>query len=65
MSLGPGKYDDACTEAREMTAADLVLLVVMGGASGHGFSVQCVDPIMLQQVPELLRLIADQIEKDI
>jgi len=42
---GPGKYDGACSIAREITEASLVLLIVVGGSSGDGFSVQSVAPI--------------------
>jgi methylmalonyl-CoA mutase cobalamin-binding subunit len=40
MPIGPGKYDDACTQVREQLQADGVMLVVFGGNKGSGFSVQ-------------------------
>jgi hypothetical protein len=63
MNDGPGKYDDACTAARESTQAQGVLLVVLGGNKGNGFSAQFVGADMVGRVPELLRVVADQIEK--
>lgn len=64
MSLGPGKYDDACSVAREAIDAELVILVVMNGNRGNGFSIQCIDPRMARSLPQLLRAMADDIEKD-
>lgn len=62
MALGPGIYDDECTEAREATKAQTVLLMVMGGAKGNGFSVQSTDALVQVKLPAILRSIADQIE---
>lgn len=60
--LGPGKYDDACTEVREKTKADAVVLLVMGGEKGSGFS--CQAPINVAvNLPKMLRKMADEIEK--
>lgn len=64
MAHGPGKYDDEATMVRERTAAEAVVVVVVGGLRGHGFSTQSSDPQMLARLPALLRQIADQIEKD-
>lgn len=47
MPLGPGKYDDMCTMVREATGAQAVVVVIVGGSRGDGFSVQaeqCEDP---------------------
>ena len=60
MAVGKGKYDDACTVARESTKAIGVALLVFGGEHGDGFSVQA--PIELTRVlPSVLREMADQI----
>lgn len=63
MALGPGKYDDECTQIREQTGAEVVLVVVLGGAKGHGFSMQSRGrpPI---DVAELLRNVAKEIEAE-
>jgi len=61
MPAGPGKYDDACTTAREATGAQACVLIVLGGNKGSGFSVQAPGDIT-DMLPELLRDIADSIE---
>jgi len=38
--LGPGKYDQDATELRKKYKADGIILVVMNGSKGNGFSVQ-------------------------
>jgi hypothetical protein len=38
--IGPGKYDDICTEIRERLGAQGVVLVVLNGTRGHGVSQQ-------------------------
>jgi methylmalonyl-CoA mutase cobalamin-binding subunit len=40
MPVGPGKYDDECTEVREKLEAQGIILCVIGGKKGNGFSVQ-------------------------
>ncbi len=61
---GPGKYDQECTMVRTETDAELVLLAVINGKQGSGFSVQAEARVDLRQVPRILRLIANQIEAD-
>jgi len=58
--IGPGKYDDACTLVREMTDAKCVLVAVIGGSKGHGFSVQTIEPIDPDTLADLLEDIARQ-----
>ncbi len=61
--IGPGKYDDLCTEAREKSGAVAVIMIMLGGRHGSGFSVQA--PLDVQVgLPQILRTVADQIEKD-
>ena len=77
MPLGGGKYDDLCTAAREKAAAEAVVLIVVGGKKGHGFSVQqhataaadgttplSVQANKMMELVKLLRSCADQIEMD-
>jgi hypothetical protein len=64
MALGPGKYDDLCTKAREEAGAAGCILIIFDGKSGHGFSAQ-LPPGVLPFAPILLRDVADQIEKSI
>lgn len=60
MALGPGKYDDLCTYVREQAKAQGVLLIVLGGERGSGFSCQAglADTLLL---PEILEHIAAEI----
>jgi hypothetical protein len=60
--IGPGKYDKECTAAREATGGS-VLLIVLNGKVGAGFSAQIADPRALIILPQLLRDVADQIEQ--
>ena len=61
--IGPGKYDDACTLVREMTGAKCVLVAVIGGGKGHGFSVQTIEPIDPETLADLLEDIARQMRR--
>jgi hypothetical protein len=60
MALGPGKYDEVCTAVRKQTHAAGVVLVIISGDLGSGFSVQAPLP-MTQALPDLL----EQLAKDI
>lgn len=62
MALGPGKYDEECTKIREETMAGGVLLIVMKGKKGSGFSVQAPFEAILG-LPAILRDTARQIEE--
>lgn len=64
MALGPGKYDDIASWVREQTKGDTVLVMVLGGIKGPGFSVQTRDPDHARNLPRLLRLVADDIERN-
>lgn len=64
MSIGPGKYDDLCSLVRERTDADGVVLIVLGGDKGPGFSCQA-DLVTTLSLPELLEHIARQIREDL
>lgn len=61
--IGPGKYDDICTEVREKTKARSVLVIIIGGNKGEGFSVQS-DIGTLMKLPTILRNVADQIGRE-
>lgn len=60
---GPGKYDSEATVVRVTTGARGVLLAVIGGERGTGFSVQG-DVDIISKLPSILRLMATQIETD-
>lgn len=65
MSHGPGKYDDLATIVRERSNARAVMVIVLGGNKGAGFSVQCEDPAVLAFLPDLLDQISADIRADI
>lgn len=70
MPIGPGKYDDLCTRARDAAKAKMAVLVIVGGEKGDGFSVQVQahpsDPLTdPRALVNLLRNMADQIQQDI
>jgi len=61
---GPGKYDDACTAAREATGARGVVLIVLDGTRGSGFSCQLRGgPPDVLALAKVLRFMADEMEK--
>lgn len=62
--LGPGKYDEECHQARVMTGADGVLLVIVGGVKGNGFSFQTTRPELLELLPEFLERLAASLRED-
>jgi hypothetical protein len=63
MAMGPGKYDVLCTSARESAQAEAVVLIVLAGTHGNGFSVQSVNGDFLPHLPGILRQCADNIEQ--
>ncbi len=63
MARGAGKYDHLATYVREQTAASAVVLIVVEGDKGPGFSVQADADVVLS-LPVLLRRLADGIEAD-
>jgi len=64
MSLGPGKYDLETTMVQKETNAQGVILIIIDGKRGSGFSVQATLEVTLA-IPGMLRTIADKMEADI
>lgn len=68
--IGPGKYDQECEAALLATEAHAVLLIVLGGSKGNGFSFSMVqtgplpDTRAIDSIPQMLRSVANQIEAD-
>lgn len=63
MAAGPGKYDDLCTHVRHQTQAKAVIVIVLGGNQGDGFSVQMEVPAVRSlSLAKLLRDMAEQLE---
>jgi len=63
MALGPGKYDDICTYTQQQSKAAGVVLIIIGGDKGSGYSVRCA-PALALKLPDVLRQVADKIQKD-
>lgn len=61
---GAGKYDEICTKVREETKSNGVILMIIDGQHGSGFSIQAPGMVLLQ-LPGLLRFLADEVELDI
>lgn len=64
MAYGPGKYDDVCTQVREQTNAEGVIVVIANGDKGSGFSCQA-SPEMTANLPHLLESMAKQIRESL
>jgi hypothetical protein len=63
MSIGPGKYDHHATVVRQAENADAVILLVLGGSHGSGFSVQAKGTLF--ELPDLLEDMAASIRADL
>lgn len=64
MPVGPGKYDDLCTYVREEAEAEGVLLIVINGNKGHGFSCQALE-YMAGAIPDFLETVAKELRGDL
>lgn len=64
MAIGPGKYDQESSDIQAAYQAAGVIVMVMGGTKGEGFSVTGTLPFTFA-IPKILRSIADQIEADV
>ena len=62
--IGPGKYDKECETALDATRAQAVLLIVLDGVKGSGFSmtIDVSRGFPLFDVPRILRDTAADIE---
>lgn len=59
---GPGKYDPEATGILLATQAECVLLLVVRGDRGSGFSVSCSNEAIMPFLPRMLRELADSCE---
>lgn len=64
MTMGPGKYDEEAMLVMERTKAQGVIVMVIGGEKGPGFSV-AADLLTTLSLPAILRSIANQLDADI
>lgn len=65
---GAGKYDAETTAVRESTGADVVILVVVGGSRGSGFSVRISardSQDMAIRGAITMRMVADELDRDV
>lgn len=62
---GPGKYDDLCTHVREESDGDLVVVLILRGNRGTGFSVQARSQDELAKLPGALEDMALRIRQQI
>lgn len=70
MTVGPGKYDEVCTVARELAGADGCILIILNGIRGNGLSIQSqfsvqVNEELLQKTPEILERLAADLRRDL
>jgi len=63
MALGPGVYDDLCTEIKEKTQAESVILIITNGNRGSGFSMQA-DILNVLRMPDVLEYVAGIVRND-
>jgi len=67
MTFAPGKYDEVCTLVRNAVGISDgtgggVMLIVLGGNKGNGFSCQA-DPLVTLLLPEILDDVVKQMRK--
>jgi hypothetical protein len=66
MAIGPGKYDDVCSMVVEQVGITEmgggVIVIVVGGNKGNGFSCQA-DLRTTLLLPEMLEMVATQIRE--
>jgi hypothetical protein len=67
MPAGPGKYDHIASLARTATNAQAVVVIIIDGDDGSGFSLQAAKRFVeggeSDVLVKVLRIVADQIEK--
>lgn len=57
-----GKYDELCGLIIRHLHAVGVLLIVIGGAKGHGMSVSVCDKELIPKLPEILDFMSQEIK---
>ena len=62
MAEGPGRYDRYCTLIRKETGAHTVIVLVLDGNEGSGFSVQSTMIDSREKLPDLLEDMANDIK---
>lgn len=59
-----GKYDELAISALKATNAGAAIVIIVAGDKGHGMSVAAIGEKGLEQLPIMLRELADGIERD-
>ncbi|MEW6304867.1 MAG: hypothetical protein AB1705_15435 [Verrucomicrobiota bacterium] len=62
--IGPGKYDAEAQRLFEETRAESVLIVVVGGKKGNGISAKNTGIVAGKRLADLLRGVAEGLERD-
>jgi hypothetical protein len=65
MPTGPGKYDKWCLDVLLEVQADATVLIVLNGVLGSGFSVNATSPVLTKRLPDMLRMVANEIEQSL
>lgn len=60
----PSRYERVGLLALNATQAEGLILIIVGGVHGHGFTLHATDPEFHREVPALLRNLAAQIEAE-
>lgn len=65
MAIGPGKYDDLCSEVRQKSDADAAFIIVINGNKGSGFSCQILGHMNnIINIANILEEMAKEIKSD-
>lgn len=64
MTIGPGKYDELCMQAREQAQAEGVVMIVIQGRHGSGFSVQASLDVHAA-LPQALAALSESMREDL
>lgn len=65
MTVGKGKYDNEASRVFKDTRAGAVVLMVIDGERGTGFSVLSSDRRVIRNLPDLLKSVASEIEPEV
>ena len=65
MAIGPGKYGARAEQLLREVQARMVVVITVEGVDGGAFDVATDDPVLLAQLPEILRSTADRIAADL
>jgi len=65
MPKGPGKYDDLCEDVLKKSNAECVIVMVINGSLGNGFSVSSTRTDILFDLPYMLEQMASEIRNSL